>query len=79
MAEIGLAAATLAELGVEAMLAGDVARAVGAFGAIPEDSWQALRQRFPGFPNQLDRGIDTQALTTAVVVAIESAPQSGAG
>jgi len=68
MAEIGLAAATWAEIGLRAMLDGDAPRAVGALASISEESWVALRERFPGFPAQL---LEPGAPLTELVGAVE--------
>jgi hypothetical protein len=73
MAEIGLAAAAYAEIGIEALLAGDTARAIGAFSSIPEESWHALAKRFPGFPERLTEGWTRNAVESAYYAAIEGA------
>jgi hypothetical protein len=53
MGEIGMGAATLAEIGLRAHAEGDLPRAVWAFASISTESWQALGERFPGFPAAL--------------------------
>jgi hypothetical protein len=73
MAEIGLAAAALAELGIEALKAGDMARAVGTLGSINEESWQALAQRFPGFPAGVAEAWARHAVASGSAAAIEVA------
>lgn len=46
-----LAAAHYAETGLRALQDGDIPRAVGAFAAIDDDTWERYRQRFVGFPD----------------------------
>ena len=71
MTEIGLAAATYAELGLEALLAGDIPRAVGTLASIDSQAWAALVERFPGFPEQLLAAGAHEALPPHLQAAIE--------
>lgn len=72
MARIDLTAAAYAELGLEALYAGNIPRAIGMLAAIDEESWKALRERFPGFPERIGSDLDAHALETVAVAAIES-------
>ena len=45
--EIGLAGATLLELGLSALERGDVPAAVGALAAVDETTWWLVMTRFP--------------------------------
>lgn len=45
--EIGLAAATFLQLGLEALRDGDEVRAIGALASIDAVSWEAVLVRFP--------------------------------
>ena len=48
--DIDLSSAARLELGLAALDADDIAAAVGALAAIPEDDWQAILRRFPTLP-----------------------------